>query len=260
MKRKSATRIPKSEMGGMMPYQKFCYWVDADHLKTFREKTEQSGRELDDEARIPCRVLRASRQISCCAPTAWYGFCKRRTSWYWDSEKVGKYLIVSNSPLDNSDMGSPIIITESSFKPNRLPSPDEIAELVKSEKYQKRKPTAWEEVEPIDKDFYQTWFERHRPDEAFDFEKIFAHHSANHANFLHPKFFVNLNGIMVPYSIADSIHVCSSCVELFNILGEQWPVKYVVPCIGAVQFAHLPANQYFEVRTLRGKDTDETKP
>jgi hypothetical protein len=238
----------------MMKYQKFCYWVDADRLKKVRANVEQSGGEFDDEVRIPCRVLRASREVSILAPTAWYGFCRRRTSWYWESEKAGQHLIVSNSPFDHLDIGNPVIITESSFKPDRLPSPGEIVQLVKSQEYQKRKPKAWENVEPIEKDFYQTWFERHRPDEPFDFEKIFSHHSANHANFLDPKFFINLNGIMVPYSIADSIHVCSSCLELFNILGEQWPVKYVVPCIGAVQFAHLPMDQYFEVNVVTGKD------
>ena len=203
-----------------MPYQKFCYWVDLDRLRKVRENVEQSGGEFEDEARIPCRVLRASREVAYLSPPAWYGFCRRRTSWYWESEKAGQYLIVSNTPFDHLDMGTPIIITESSFKPDRLPSSDEIAHLVKSQEFQKRKPKTWENIEPIEKDFYQTWFERHRPDEPFDFEKIFARHSANHANFLDPKFFVNLDGIMVPYSIADSIHVCSSCLELFNILGE----------------------------------------
>jgi hypothetical protein len=237
----------------MMPYQKFCYWVDADRLKKVRENVGQSGAEFDDEVRIPCRVLRASREVSYLAPTAWYGFCRRRTSWYWESEKAGQHLIVSNTPFDHLDMGTPIIITESSFKPDRLPSSDEIAHLVKSQEFQKRKPKPWENIEPIEKDFYQTWFERHRKNEPFDFDKIFMSHSANHANFLDPKFFVNQNGIMVPYSIADSIHVCSSCLEFFNILGSQWPVKYVVPCIGAVQFAHLPINLYFEVNGLNRK-------
>ena len=239
-----------------MPYQKFCYWVDLDRLRKVRENVEQSGGEFEDEARIPCRVLRASRKVAYLSPPAWYGFCRRRTSWYWESEKAGQHLIVSNTPFDHLDMGTPIIIiTESSFKPDRLPSSDEIAHLVKSQEFQKRKPKPWENIEPIEKDFYQTWFERHRPDEPFDFEKVFARHSANHANFLDPKFFVNLNGIMVPYSIADSIHVCSSCLEFFNILGSQWSVKYVIPCIGAVQFAHLPTNQYFEVNVVTGKDT-----
>jgi hypothetical protein len=237
----------------MMKYQKFCYWVDADRLKKVRENVEQSGAEFDDEVRIPCRVLRASREVSYLAPTAWYGFCRRRTSWYWESEKAGQHLIVSNTPFDHLDMGTPIIITESSFKPDRLPSSDEIAHLVKSQEFQKRKPKPWENIEPIEKDFYQTWFERHRPDEPFDFEKIFARHSANHANFLDPQYFTTLNGAKVPYSIADSIHVCSSCLEFFNILGTQWSLKYVVPCIGAVQFAHLPIDQYFEVKIIEAK-------
>jgi hypothetical protein len=238
----------------MMKYQKFCYWVDADRLKKVRENVEQSGSEFDDEVRIPCRVLRASREVSYVSPTAWYGFCRRRTSWYWDSEKSGKHLIVSNTPFHHEDIGNPIIITESDFRPDRLPSADEIAQLVKSQEFQKRKPKAWENIEPIEKDFYQTWFERHRPDEPFNFEKIFAHHSANHANFLDPKFFVNQNGMMVPYSIADTIYVCSSCLEVFNIVGEKWPLKYVVPCIGAVQFAHLPINRYLDVNVVSVKD------
>jgi hypothetical protein len=234
----------------MMKYQKFCYWVDADRLKKVKENVEQSRGEFDDEVRIPCRVLRTSREISYCAPTAWYGFCRRRTSWYWESEKASQHLIVSNTSLDHLDLRNPILITESSFRPDRLPSPDGIAQLVKSQEYRKRKPKAWEEVDPIDKDFYQTWFEHHRENEPFDLDKIFMSHSANHANFLDPKFFVNLNGVMVPYSIADSIHVCSSCLELFNILGEQWPVKYVMPCIGAVQFAHLPLDRYLKVEII----------
>jgi hypothetical protein len=231
----------------MSEYQKFCYWIDLHGLRKVRENSEQKGIELDDETRIPCRMLRTSIEIGFVTPAAWDGFCKRRTSWYRKSHKAGKVLVVSNTPLDHLDIENPIIITESNFKPDRLPSHEEILQLIKSEKYERLKPDAWEKVDPLDIEFYQRWFERHRPDEPFDFEKVFARHSANHANFLDPKFFVNLNGIMVPYSIADSIHVCSSCLEFFNILGSQWSVKYVVPCIGAVQFAHLPRDRYFKV-------------
>ena len=231
-----------------MSYQKFCYWVDLEALRKLKSSFEEKGIELEDEARIPCRVLRASREVTYLAPPAWYGFCRRRTSWYWESEKVGKYLIVSNTPFNHSEIGNPILITESSFKPDRLPSPEAVAPLTKSQEFQKRKPKAWDNVEPIEKDFYQTWFERHHIKEPFDFDKIFAIHSANHANFLDPKYFVTLDGLTVPYSIADSTHVCSSCLEFFNILGSQWMIKYVTPCIGAVMFAHLPVDQYLEIK------------
>jgi hypothetical protein len=233
----------------MIEYQKFCYWVDSHSLKKVREDIEQRGVELDDEVRVPCRVLRSSREIRYLAPPAWDGFCKRRTSWYRSSNKVGKFLVVSNTSLDQLDIGNPIIIKESNFKPNHFPSYEEILELIKSEEYRRLKPNTWEKVEPIEMEFYQTWFERRRANEPFDFNKIFASHSANHSNFIDPKFFVTQNGVISPYSIADSSRVCSSCLEFFNILGEQWPVKYVVPCIGAVQFAHLPMDEYFEVKT-----------
>jgi hypothetical protein len=232
----------------MSEYKKCCHWADFQGLKAVREHLEKKEVELPEETRIPCRVLRASKEIAFLAPPAWDGFCKRRTSWYRKSEMAGKFLIVCNSPLEVPDLESPIIIVESNFIPDRLPNPDEISQLVRSKEYQKRKPSEWDKPDPLEKDFYQRWFGRQQRKEPFDFDKILLSHSANHANFLDPKFFINLNGTIVPYSIADSIHVCSSCLEFFNILGEQWPVKCVVPCIGAVQFAHLPIDQYFEVR------------
>ena len=231
-----------------MAYKKFCYWVDPGELENVRKNCEERGVELDDEPRIPCRVLRSSRDIVYLTPPAWYGFCKRRTSWFWESEKAGQLLVVSNTSLDHLDVGNPIVITESNFKPDRLPSPDEIPEMIKSKEYQRRKPNTWEKVEPIEVEFYQTWFERRRANEPFDFDQIFASHSANHSNFIDPRFFVTQNGVKSPYSIADSLRVCSSCMEFFNILGSQWPIKYVVPCIGAVLFARLSIDQYFEVR------------
>jgi hypothetical protein len=234
----------------MMGYKKFCYWVDFHRLKAVRSNLEGTKIDLPDESRIPCRVLRASKEIIYLLPSAWDGFCKRRTSWYRKSNMAGKFLIVSNSPLDVPDLESPIIIAGSNFMPDRRPNPDEIFQLVRSKEYQKRKPSEWDKPDPLERDFYQRWFERQQRKEPFDFDKILLSHSANHANFLDPKFFTNLNGTMVPYSIADSIYVCSSCLEFFNILGSQWPTKYVVPCIGAVQFAHLPIDQYFEVKIV----------
>jgi hypothetical protein len=233
-----------------MAYQKFCYWVDIEELERIRINCEKEGIELKSEVRIPCRVLRSSWKVAYLTTPAWYGLCKRRTSWYWESEKAGKLLVVSNTSLDHLDVRGPIVITESNFKPDRFPSPDEIMEMIKSKEYQKRKPPTWERVEPIEIEFYRTWFERHRANEPFDFDQIFASHSANHSNFIDPKYFVTRNGLTSPYSIANSLRVCSSCMEFFNILGAEWPIKYVVPCIGAVLFAHLPMDQYFEVKDI----------
>jgi hypothetical protein len=167
-----------------------------------------------------------------------------------------QFLVVSNSPLDLPDLDNPIVITDSNFRLSRFPSPEEISQLIESQEYQKRKPSEWDKPDPLERDFYQRWFERQQGKEPFDFDQILLSHSANHANFLAPKFYVSVNGAIAPYSIADSLHVCSSCLEFFNILGEQWIEKYVIPCIGAVQFAHLPADRYFGVRVCNDKDID----
>jgi hypothetical protein len=237
----------------MSEYRKFCYWVDFHGLKTAKENLEERGIELPDEARIPCRVLRASTDVVFLAPPAWSGLCKRRTSWYRQSEMAGKFLVVSTSPLNLPVLRNPITITESNFRPDLLPNSEEISQLIQSREYEKRKPSEWDKPDPLEKEFYQRWFERSRMREPFDLDKILRSHSANHANFIDPRFFVDGKETKAPYSIADSLHVCSSCLEFFNILGEQWTTKYVVPCIGAVQFARLRADQYFEVN-CRGCD------
>jgi len=231
----------------MTEYKKYCYWLDLNGFRSVKKILEEKENQGTDETHLPCRVLKASTELSYVAPSAWNGFCKRRTSWYWKSDKAEKFLIVSNKPWHIPGCRDPITIVGSNFKPPRLPSQKEILELIGLDEYRKEKPMGWDRPDPIEKDFYQICFERYGATDSFDFDKILKYHSANHANFLNPKFFVILNEAKVPYSIADSIHVCSSCLEFFDILGKQWPVKYVVPCIGAVKFAGLPMNHYFEV-------------
>lgn len=243
----------------MTSYKKYCYWLDLNEFTSVKKILEEEGNQGTDETHLPCRVLKTSTELGYVALSAWNGFCKRRTSWYWRSEKTEKFLVVSNKPMDIPGCKDPITIVESNFKPDRLPSLREILELTKSDEYRKRKPKGWDKPDPIERDFYQIYLERYGATDSFDFDRILKYHSANHANFIDPKFLINTDGIKSPYSIADSIHVCSSCLEFFNILGEQWPVKYVVPCIGAVQFAHLPMDQYFEVRIQRGNDNNKNK-
>ena len=240
----------------MAEYKKYCYWMDLRGLERLKRDLEGKDFQLIQEEYIPCRILRKQLRIGLVSTSAWGGFCKRRTSWYWESEKANKFLVVSNTLLDFLGFGNPIMISESNFKPDWLPTPEELSKLTQSKEYQKRKPLQWDKPDSMEIDFSRRWFKRFSLNEPFDFDKLLLGHSANHANFLDPKYFITFNGMKVPYSIAQSIHVCSACLEFFNILGEQWPIKYVVPCIGAVQFARLPKDKYFEVRVCNDKDID----
>jgi hypothetical protein len=238
----------------MISYRKYCYWLDLNGFRSVRSDLEKKEIPGTDEAHLPCRVLRTSTELGYVTPSAWNGFCKRRTSWYWKSERAEKFLIVNSKPMDIPGCKDPITVGDSNFKPDRLPSEKEILELIELDEYRKRKPKGWDKPDAIEEDFYQIYFERYGGSDSFDLDKILKYHSANHANFLNPKFFIIRNEAKVPYSIAGSIRICSSCLEFFDILGNQWPVKYVVPCIGAVKFAGLPMNHYFEVRVQKGQE------
>jgi hypothetical protein len=233
----------------MPGYTKYSYWIEPHLLDVVKKYLQEKETPLTDEAHIPCRALRASKEIVFILPKAWTGICKRKTSWYWKSGKAEKCLVIANEPLEVSGVQNPILITESDFKPDRLPSSEETMQLTHLQEYRRRKPPEWEKIDPPEIEFYERWFHRLEGKGHFDFDEIFVSQSANHANFLDPRFFVMVNGARAPYSIADSTRVCSSCLEFFNILGAEWPVKYVVPCAGAVQFARLPMNQHFKVET-----------
>jgi hypothetical protein len=52
---------------------------------------------------------------------------------------------------------------------------------------------------------------------------------------------------IIPYSIDRSAHLCSCCVELFQVLGAEFQRKLVAPCPGATIFARLKPDRYLLV-------------
>lgn len=232
-----------------MNYLKFCYWVEPSEVERVETKAREKGLRVTRETHLPCRVMRESVEVGCIVPEAWDGTCKRKTSWYLGSSKAGALLVVSREALDGIDGRETLFISESSFRAERLPSADDLRALAASGAYGKRKPLLWDQVDPVERATHERWVRRFGVEESFD--ALFLYQSANHANFLAPRFYVMEDGRTVPYSIAGSTHVCSSCLEFFGILGERWPVKYVVPCLGAVQFARLPRDEYLRVETRK---------
>ena len=226
-----------------------CLWIDPSELEAVESRARDAGFQTTHERHLPCRVLRESVRVGCIHPQAWEAMCKRKTSWYFESSRNGKVLIVSDAAFDFPGLDDIVFISPSSFEPPSLPSHDQTLSLAESPEYLKNMPSLWDRVEPQEKAIYERWLRRFGLDASFD--EVFPYHAANHANFIEPRFFVREEGGTVPYSIAGSTHVCSSCLEFFGILGERWPIKYVVPCLGAVQFARLPRDRYLRVETQK---------
>ena len=100
----------------------------------------------------------------------------------------------------------------------------------------------------VEKKLYVKWAQRFGS-ACQDFPFLYLSHTANHGNFINPHFFIEDGGSVIPYSIDRSAHLCSSCVELFNILGVQFKKKLVAPCPGASLFARLEPDAYLLVES-----------
>jgi hypothetical protein len=236
-------------------YLKYTYFVDDDGLAEFKRWAKKQSITLVKAKNKPCEVLHHRVRAGFVSPKVWNRDCRRQGSWYRESSQAGRHLIVSQVPLEEMDEGTSLTVSD--FTPPVLPTSEELQELVSSSAYQERKPNEWEQCTQEDKLKFSMGREAiketlgvvpHCENESFD--DVFVSHCANHSNFLYPRFYVEENGHICPYSIGDTFHICSACVEFFNLAGRERAVKYVVPCPGAVTAAALPINCYIRVKTI----------
>lgn len=58
------------------------------------------------------------------------------------------------------------------------------------------------------------------------------------------------------FSIGPTRQICSACLELFNVIGDEYRRKRVVPCPGAVIYGGMAVNRYIEVETTTIKNEE----
>ena len=187
-------------------------------------------------------------EIGFVSPDAWgnYPFCRRPLSWYKASSFVGRILVVSSFELQEYHFTPETIIRESNFQPPQLPGREGKLKMIEQESYQKAKPPEWEDIDAEGPELHNQWL-KIMGVRGVSYEELFITHCANHANFIEPVYSIVEENGPVPYSIDKTSHICSACLEFFNIIGANFRKKYVVPCPGAVLFAGMAANRYYEV-------------
>ncbi|AFM27936.1 hypothetical protein [Desulfomonile tiedjei] len=229
-------------------YRKFVYWIEEPLFSDVKTKIEARGISLRETKKAVCIPLSKSVQAGYVLPETWGRFelCKRQLSWYRSSSYYGKILLVSSHDLNDSAMSAEIIIRRSAFKPSSLPLTGEKARLIERLSYQNARPDEWNNIESQEIEEKERWL-KVMGLRGVKFEDLFVSHSANHANFIEPVYFVLEGDERVPYSICKTSHVCSACMEWYNIIGGSFRKKLVVPCPGAVLFAGLVTNRYYEV-------------
>jgi hypothetical protein len=227
-------------------YKKHIYWLTQAEESRLREELDTRNIKLKSAKGVVCTPLDEINKIASVAPGVWDDTCSRQGSWYRASDKNGLYLVISSFELEGRRRKKAGTITKSAFEPARSATPEEKMEMVQDPDFRIQIPPEWPKVRDLEKRIYLRWAGRMGSDQD-DYGFLYLSHTANHANFVNPRFFVEEDHGIIPYSIDRSAHLCSSCVELFQILGGEYQKKLVRPCPGACIFARLKPDQYLLV-------------
>jgi hypothetical protein len=221
-----------------MTYLKHIYWLSPAETTFLRESFEAQGVKVKPARGVVCTPLDRINKISIVAPEVWDETCARQGSWYHASDKCGLHLVISSREIEALAGKKSATIQEVDFRPPRTASVDEKRDMAGEADFLRRVPPGWGKVGELEKKVYLRWAARLGSD-VEDFDFLYLTQTANHANFIKPRFFVEERGTRIPYSIDRSAHLCSCCLELYQVIGGEHPRKLVSPCPGAVVFARL---------------------
>jgi hypothetical protein len=225
-------------------YRKHVYWLDpAGHADALAELRKDKKRVYKAK-RQPCQALYPRREIALVEPGVWDLQCQRQGSWYRSSHRRGQSLLVTNQPRKEFALWG--VVTLEPFDPPQTARDEDVVRMLSHDRAREILPEGWGlfsawEVQAIHTHLSGEGIER-------SLEQVFAYYTANHLNFVFPRIFLpNGQGPVIPYSIQKSALVCSACVEIFGILGEDYPDKYLAPCPGLKYVKPAPA-EYLRVR------------
>ncbi len=233
-----------------MAYQKYTYWLTENRFRGLKNDLGASGNALSEAKKAVCLPLSPRIRIGHVPPAAWnaYDVCRRQVSWYKYSRFAGRHLVVSDTDLSSYGLSPETVIRKIKFKPPELPGMGKgnRTRLIDQAAYRGAAPAEWSDIASGPPGIREKWL-RTIGVRTLTFPEVFVTHCANHANFIAPLYAIRENGRTIPYAIDKTRHLCSACLEFYNIIGRRFEKKLVVPCPGAVMFAGLAANQYYEV-------------
>lgn len=228
-----------------MRYIKHIYWLAKEKERDLRLVLMSRDIRLESGKGVVCPGLNGIHKIISISPEVWSATCHRQGSWYRKSARNGQYLIISSFELEGFEQCKEATVTRSDFLLPRPATREEKEEMVEDEEFKSRIPREWHVISDLEKRIWMRW--ARRSGSELDWDNLFLTHTANHANFIKPRFFVASDGQAVPYSIDRSANLCSCCLELFQVIGIKWRKKLVSPCPGAVIFGRLPKDRYLLV-------------
>jgi hypothetical protein len=227
-------------------YEKYVYWMSPETEAVLRQDLAAGGVRLKSAKGVVCTPLDEINRVSSVAPEVWADTCRRQGSWYRSSSRNGLFLIVSSFALEGFEQYLAARITRTAFKPPARAGRRDLEAMTADPGFVKRVPPEWCQAEPTERRIQVRWARRLGA-VTDDYDDLHLIHTANHANFMQPRFFVREGEDVIPYSIERSAHLCSCCLELFQVIGAGFSRKLVAPCPGAVIFARLEPDAFLLV-------------
>jgi hypothetical protein len=229
---------------------KYCYWLDKQALSALKKQMTVKGIEMVRAKRNPCEALRG--EIGYAEPHTWDVICKHDAApWYYASRHAGKNLVASSFPLE--EKYSPFLETTieiSLFQPEAFPSSEEMGQLATDSEYLLRQPEGWGKLPAEMGETIVQGLSKMIGKPFGTFKNLLHTWTAVHANFVSPRYRAGSEFMDAPYSVSDTVHISSCCVELFNLLGSKEHALLARPCIGAVIVNVLKRDQYYLVRVV----------
>jgi len=230
---------------------KYCYWLTEEQLEQLKAHLQAQGIEMARAKQNPCEILLT--EIGYAEPVTWSVICRFDAApWYQASRHAGKYLVVSSQALTAPfSQFLETTIEPVAFSPPRIPTPEEQKALAANSDYLARQPQGWgafpkEMGEAIVAGLGKVFGAQIRT-----FEDLLCTWTAVHANFICRAYRSGEEFGNIPYSIADSVHMSTCCVEMFNLINTQEEALLVRPCIGAVIVKAFEKDQYYLVTPVK---------
>lgn len=225
--------------------ERYFYWLPEDNACSLQKSELFRRLRIMPVLGVPCKGFHPVAENSIVAPEIWDKVCYRQGSWYRASDKNGLYLLITTEKLSDLDEYYSGTIYPVDFKPPHFATEEDVAILLERIREQGGEPPDWRQVRHHEHKYWQNLLSRIGVRDTLS--HLIDLQTANHANFMYPLLYVEENGEKVPYSIGTTREVCSVCVEMFNIVGEQFRKKYVMPCPGSVQYAKLKKDEWLAV-------------
>jgi hypothetical protein len=228
---------------------KYLYWLDDAHMEQLKAQMQARGIDMLQAKQNACEILLAD--IGFAAPSIWQIICKFDAApWYDASPFAGKYIVASSHELPEDFRPClAAIISPADFATPAAVSDEEKHGLINNTIFRGRVPEKWGSFPKETGEAIVAGLQKMFGSQVKTFDELLTTWTAVHANFICPAFRAGADCGGAPYSIADSAHISSCCVELFNMLGSQEP-QLVRPCIGGVIVKALEKDRYYLMKPV----------